>query len=75
MTKFEFLLKVPDFIEHKTLGFAELKIISDSEMRKEVCYSHEDEKCSYHISGSTWSDVYIKLSDDLIKDGYMNNFN
>lgn len=34
MTKFEFLLKVPDIIEHKTLGFAELEIISDVEEKK-----------------------------------------
>lgn len=75
MTKFEFLLKVPDIIEHKTLGFAELEIISDVEEKKEVCYRHKDKKASHRTYGSTWSDVYTKLSSDLIKEGYMKNYN
>jgi hypothetical protein len=75
MTKFEFLLKVPDTIEHKTLGFSELEIISDKEKRKGVCYRHKNKTASYNTYGSTWFDVYIKLSNNLIKEGYIKNYN
>lgn len=75
MTKFEFLLKVPDIIEHRTLGFAELEVVSEGEKSKKVCYRHKNKKASYLTSGSTWVDIYDKLSGSLIKEGYMKNYN
>ena len=71
MTKSEFLRNVPDIIEHKTWGYAELEIVADTEQSKGVCYRHKDNISSGGTWGSNWLEVYRKLTNYLKSEGYI----
>ena len=71
MTKSEFLRKIPDIIEHKTWGYAELEILVDRTNEKGVCYRHRNKLASFGTYGTTWFEVYEELSEYLISEGYM----
>lgn len=75
MTKSEFLRSVPDIIDHKTWGYAELEIVADSKENKGVCYRHRDNTASGGTYGANWFEVYQKLTDYLKKEGYMHDSN
>jgi hypothetical protein len=71
MTKSEFLQSVPDIITHKTWGYGELEIVSDSKDSKGVCYRHENKLASCGNYAKTWEELYVKFSEHLKKEGYM----
>lgn len=71
MTKTEFIYKIPDIINHKTWGYGEFEIIVDSKDKKGVCYRHPDKIASFGTYGSTWLEIYEKLSKSLISEGYI----
>lgn len=71
MTKKEFLSKVPDIIDHKVWGYAELEIVVDSKEQKGVCYRLKDKTASCGTYGSTWNDVFESLNEHLIQEGYV----
>lgn len=71
MTKSEFIRSVPDIIDHKTWGYAELEIVSDSKDNKGVCYRHKDNTVSGGTYGTTWLEVYQKLTSYLEDEGYI----
>lgn len=76
MTKFEFFLKIPDMIKHKKYGYGELSIVSEDHELKKVCYIHKDTLVkSYNMQGSSWQELYDKMTDLLAKDGYLTNLN
>ena len=75
MTKSEFLRSVPDIIDHKTWGYAELEVVADSRDTKGVCYRHKDNTASFVTYGATWIEVYQSLTDFLKKEGYIRNTN
>ena len=68
-------MSLPDIIDHKTWGYAELEILADTLGNKGVCYRHKDHSASGGTYGSTWLEVYQKLKSYLEKEGYMDNFN
>jgi len=70
MTKTEFLYQIPDIIDHKTWGYAELEIVVDNEEQKGICYRHRDKTASFGTYGSSWIEVYEKLNKLLITEGY-----
>lgn len=71
MTKSEFIRSVPDIIDHKTWGYAELEIVADTKDNKGVCYRHKDKTASGGTYGTTWLEVYKKLTSYLEKEGYI----
>jgi hypothetical protein len=73
MEKREFLLKVPDIIEHSTRGYGELEVVVDNVNLKCVCYRHRDKTASCGTYAPSWKELYNKLSGYLIKEGYMSN--
>ena len=66
MTKKEFLYQVPDIIDHKIWGYAELEIVLDKNDQNGVCYRHCDKTSSIGTYGLTWMEVYQKLSKLLV---------
>ena len=71
MTKSDFLERIPDIINHKTRGYAELEIFIDKNGEKGVCYRDTNKRSSCGTHGSTWFEVFEDLSKYLISQGYM----
>jgi hypothetical protein len=61
MTKYEFILSVPDIIEHKSSGYGELEFIIDKKNEKGVCYRHRNKTASFGTYGKDWKEVYEAL--------------
>ena len=73
MTKEDFLKNIPDFIVHKTWGYAELEIMEDTATTKSVCYRHKNNTSSFGTYASTWSELHHQLHAALLKQGYIDN--
>jgi len=71
MTKAEFLLKVPDIINHTAHGYGELEIVSDKMGEKCVCYRHKDSTASGGNFAPTWNELYGKVMRYLRDGGYI----
>ena len=71
MTKADFLVSVPDIIEHKTWGYGELEICADSKNNKGAGYRHKDNTSSCSTFGTTWLEVSEKLRNHLRSEGYI----
>jgi hypothetical protein len=69
MTKMEFILSVPDIIEHKSWGYGELEFITDDVHEKGVCYRHRDNTASFGTYGKDWAEVYTALTQTLKQAG------
>ena len=65
MTKSEFIRSVPDIIEHKTWGYAELEFLIDTKNNKGICYRHKNNISSGATYGISWLEVYQKLKTFL----------
>ncbi len=72
MTKREFLLGIPEIIEHPASGYGELEITVDKPDKKGVCYRHRDNTASYGTYGKSWLEVYERLNSFLIVKGHRN---
>ena len=73
MTKREFLKYIPITIEHRFWGLGELEITEEVGII-EVCYRHVQKGniVSGSKAGKNWEEVYRKLCNYLIKEGYLN---
>lgn len=61
MTKQEFLLKVPDILNHRSHGYAELEIVCFKKNEKGVCYRHKNNLASGGNFAPTWEELYGKI--------------
>ena len=69
MTKTDFILSVPNIIEHKSWGYGELEFITDKKNEKGVCYRHRDKTASFGTYGKDWTEVYSALIKTLKEAG------
>lgn len=60
MTRAQFLLALPESIEHPNWGYSELEIISDDEV-KGACYRSREKFASGGNYGKSWGEVFIKM--------------
>ena len=73
MTKDEITFILPTIITHKKYGTGEFEIIKEEENQIGVCYRHPDKTSSFGVWESSWEKVFVKLSDKLIRRGYMDS--
>ena len=58
MTKQEFIMLLPETIQHPTWGLGTLEIVSDTVLKKFALYRHNDDSTSYWSFGNSWEETY-----------------
>lgn len=70
MTLEEFFLITPSNIYHKTSGYAELELVTNSRTEKTACYRHKDKTAHFLFSAKTWVCIYERVMKNLRSEGY-----